>query len=230
MTKTRIGISGYSERLCGKVDCFEVDAQDPVLGSRSFRKKVLGSSTEIVLRFGQAFFNHNDPLVLKEKFEAVLETVPLVEPVGGLMSLPPKFWDRMTIRDHLAPWAQLWRSRFEIPLWIDPPAESPTRAPELASDSRIAWAGDPLWEPQVKRKAAFWKIHGWHDTRWVRKYSQESLLDLAREVGRHRPSFVIFGHSQREAQCLEFLNLIRAHPPGPSARAPARGKILTACE
>ena len=58
---------------------------------------------------------------------------------------------------------------------------------------------DPLWQ-RLERPAPYWKIHGWHPERWVRRYSVEQLSELAAQASRFDPDFLVLAHSGRSEQ------------------------------
>jgi hypothetical protein len=114
------------------------------------------------------------------------------------LKLPPSFFDTDTLEDTIAPFIERWQKQSSLKIWVDLPANLPSTL-----EMQDIFGVDPFWhKPQSNR---YWRVHGWHDTRWVRRYSDETLKTLAKNCVRHKPEVVVFAHSQRFAQSLEFL-------------------------
>ena len=58
-------------------------------------------------------------------------------------------------------------------------------------------------------RGAYWKIHGWHPDRWIRRYGQEALARLALWMRKTQATHVCFAHSQRVEQLQEFRALLQ---------------------
>ena len=99
-----------------------------------------------------------------------------------------------------------------IELFLDYPK---TERDEICLDPRRKDLGrvwDPFWDlqvPSVWGATLMAKIHGWHDARWVRRYSaaqiQECMAKVHDEVQiRGKKVELLLAHSQRREQLEEF--------------------------
>jgi len=61
----------------------------------------------------------------------------------------------------------------------------------------------PRTLPQREAHSKYWKIHGWHPTRWIRRYSREALQELWQLSVHAQATHVCLAHSQRVAQLTE---------------------------
>jgi hypothetical protein len=57
--------------------------------------------------------------------------------------------------------------------------------------------------PGEARPGLYWKIHGWHPARWIRRYSEEALKELWYLARDSQATHVCLAHSQRVAQLGE---------------------------
>jgi hypothetical protein len=196
----QLGVTGFHEELLGEVDLFEIDTFDPILKTAhgTSRLRSVGSKNGMIhLSANHYYFKSDSPLSLDERLQKLIEMSESVDAQGCILKLNASFFESQTLEEGIGPFETLWKSQTKIPLWIDLPQEFP-RALKLEPH----FSTDPLWHQ--RRETPYWRIHGWHDTRWVRKYSDETLKSLAKECVRFKPSFLVFAHSQRIMQVLEF--------------------------
>lgn len=64
------------------------------------------------------------------------------------------------------------------------------------------FVADPLWQ-KLQAGSLYWKVHGWHRERWVRRYSTQEFSDLAKQVELFSPEWLVLGHSGRLEQFAE---------------------------
>jgi hypothetical protein len=186
----KIGISGYEKTLDGKVDFFELDFQE---NHFSFVQ-----SSEIMVTLNQFFYRNS--ISLSEKIDLIKSRVPISKVIGFSIRLIPSFFEKQKLEDQVFPLLEEIKSEFSTPAWIDLNQNVPN---QLKIDQRFST--DPLWKQPVQ--GGLWKIHGWHEARWVRRYSTKDLLRLKKLAHQYEPSFVTFAHSQRATQVDEFLKL-----------------------
>jgi hypothetical protein len=121
-------------------------------------------------------------------------------------------------------WAEALEARAVV--WILPPVfEMKGDLPALRAASEAALGGrcpvfwdarfrleggvhDPLaprgWPQGARaRDGRYWRIHGWHETRWVRRYAESQLLEALTSARRAGVGFLTLAHSQRAEQLVE---------------------------
>lgn len=76
--------------------------------------------------------------------------------------------------------------------------------PRLEKDFCVC---DPLWFKE-KPWGRYWKVHGWRESWWVRRYSSAQLKQIANAVGEFEPKFLVMGHSHRIEQLRELRALL----------------------
>ena len=188
----KIGVLGFEPTLDGKVDFFEIDFSsdgfDPVKKSK------------VLINLNQYFYRHPNPIPIDERIEMIESKVRLPQTLGFSIKLTPRFFETHEIEREVLPLKKRLENSLSLPVFIDLPKNSPH-----LSKSHSSFSIDPLW---VKpSRGGYWKVHGWHDTRWVRKYSQEELSKLSKLTQRYEPQLLTFAHSQRREQFFEFLSL-----------------------
>lgn len=184
-----IGVSGYHELLIGKVDFFEVDSADPLPeASRHY---------EIKLSANQYYYRTGSAVPLQDRVQLLKELCERMKATTVALKLTPQFFNLYTVKDTLSPFQTEWKRHSAIPLLIDLPAALPRRL-----GPALNFIFDPLWHRS--KNSPHWKIHGWSEERWVRRYCASDLTALAKSCVRHRPQTLLFAHSQRVEQVLEF--------------------------
>lgn len=194
----KIGVTGFHKELIGKVNFFELDTIDPALNAASKLAKTFDFA--IHMNANHFYFKPDSPTPL---YDRVLSLVEMNENSGSeacILKLNPKFFEAHRLTEVVAPFKKIWDTHTKIKLWVDLPKALP---PSLRSS--LSFASDPFWHSRKKTK--YWRIHGWHDQRWVRRYSEEHLKSLAKDCAKFKPDFLVFAHSQRTIQVLEFLKI-----------------------
>ena len=189
-----IGVSGYHEALRRKVDFFEVET--------SFESSSAKLSCSLHLTANHYFYRMKSEIPLKERVELLKEAHDRILPEQVSLKLTPSFFNLNTLESSIYPFQALWRKLSPTPLLIDLPSVIPRHlntSPLLVTD--------PLWH--CFKKSSHWKVHGWNDSRWVRRYPESDLQRLAKASIKQKPKTLVFGHSQRAEQVLEFLKILR---------------------
>jgi hypothetical protein len=137
------------------------------------------------------FLSAPEPDELRERQELLQARAARLKAQACVLTLTSSFLDRSDASRRVSELLNAWRG---CPLFFD---VSQNRAPswippELAVE-------DPFWFSRRPR-GRYWKIHGWHTERWVRRYAEKELSMLATKIGRYQPKFVVLGHSQRVQQ------------------------------
>jgi hypothetical protein len=65
----------------------------------------------------------------------------------------------------------------------------------------------PRTLPQRDAHLKYWKIHGWHPARWIRRYSTEALQELWQLSVHTQATHVCLAHSQRVTQFKELKDI-----------------------
>lgn len=101
-----------------------------------------------------------------------------------------------------------WSPPAGVRLWFDSErVEKPATAQRSATKAEAVV--DPLWHsPARLATARIYKVHGWHPTRWIRYYGALQLTQLARRCQRNAPEVVLFGHSMRNEEAINFRELL----------------------
>lgn len=198
---TAIGLSGWAPELLGRVDAFEIDALDPVFESARTRRRLASLATrdraQILISASRFFLLGEDSAEREEKRSLLREICESTNAVACSMKLPPGFSRQEEMATRLGEFIRGWQ-RFGdgLPLRIDPGKSAYQPA------NSILTAEDPLWGNPLG--SDYWRVHGWHESRWVRLYGAEDLeriLSLSRKL---RPRWIIFAHSQRRLQAPAF--------------------------
>jgi hypothetical protein len=195
----KVGITGYHSDLEWIVDFFEVDAQDLDSQSTVHRRKV-----PAILSANHFFFTHSDPEVFRDRIELLAGSAEKIRARFCLLKLPPRFFERYRMDEVLGRFKEEWKCHTDLEFVVDLPQESP-RSIMNRLPNHHKWSIDPLW--RTPRKSKCWKVHGWHDARWIRMYADSDLIRLAKCFQKLKPEFLIFGHSQRVVQIKQFLDL-----------------------
>jgi hypothetical protein len=199
-----IGIKGIPEGPTPEVDFFELDALDPRLETvhsrRTLRRKI-GTSRKIILVGGHYFLRAEDPSEARERCQLFAERASEVESPVCLVTLSDAALSSPGLRDRLEGMTESFRS-VGLPM--------PLIDSDGAGDSGAHLGGypvvyDPAWAPvRGAPPSSYWRIHGWHATRWIRLYPESFFERLARSAARHHPERISFGHSMRALQAAEF--------------------------
>jgi hypothetical protein len=103
-----------------------------------------------------------------------------------------------------------------LELWIDPGKDAKKidtkllRSQSVTQPRAIRWVGDPLWHPKsLWKDCSIYKLHGWHESRWVRYYGSQQLKLLMELCRKHKPEVLLLGHSKREEE-IEALQALAA--------------------
>ncbi len=146
-----------------------------------------------------------------------------------LRELKQDCWEELSERiEQLAPPAVVWSLPPQYPLWgnIDDlysNIRDMTLNPEIhfldaPFPLRASWQNSPaaVYDPfapqsmklnQKPKHSLYWRIHGWHTERWIRRYAPAQLDELSSLINRFSPRFVSFAHSQRVNQLNELLKV-----------------------
>lgn len=153
-------------------------------------------SPELVLRFNHWTLAAQDLPEHHERVAVLLEAVRSCNATTASLSVPNSLQTNAELPSRIRSLTER-ASAQGTDLYFDFGRSGP---PKWAEPERCV--ADPLWF-QDRPWSDFWKIHGWHLERWVRRYSPGDLDRLVRLAGRYFPKFVILGHSQRCAQWEE---------------------------
>jgi hypothetical protein len=195
----KVGITGYHSDLDGVADFFEIDAHDLDSQTLVHRRKAPS-----VLSANHFFFTHSDSEIFRDRIELLATRAEKIRSHFCLLKLPPRFFERNRLEDVLGSFQTVWKNHSDLDVVVDLPQESPRGILNRLED-RQEWSTDPLW--QNPRKTKCWKVHGWHDARWIRLYAESDLVRLAKHSKKLKPEYLIFGHSQRVVQIKQFLDL-----------------------
>jgi hypothetical protein len=67
-----------------------------------------------------------------------------------------------------------------------------------ASPLLSGFVPDPAWDSPFRASAvSYWKLHGWHPDRWIRRYGEAQLAAVAERIRKARPRHVCLAHSGR---------------------------------
>lgn len=184
MINTLWGVSSLPVHRTSSAPLVEVDSwfvpENPPVGG-------------FVLRFSHWYLSALEVTEHEERIDNLIDQLQASPARAGLLSLTAKVLEApctpKRIRDLTVRCRDLRRPFFfdpgqlGCPAWMDPKT--------CVFDPM--WFGDPPWSP-------YWKIHGWHPERWVRRYSESQLLKLIVQAKRHAPQFVMLAHPQRLEQ------------------------------
>jgi hypothetical protein len=200
-TSLKIGIAGFHRELVGTVHFFEIDSHDPLLESKRSVNRLRTESRELYelnISANHYYFRKNSPLTLEDRALQLLELCENLNAKECVLKLTPSFFDLYTIEESIDRFHQIWCTETKKNLLVDLPAYFPKSL--LVRSNYIL---DPCWHKITQ--GGYWRIHGWHDARWVRRYSEDALSKLAKNCLRFKPMALVFAHSQRVSQVQEFL-------------------------
>ncbi len=183
---------GYQRTLDGKIDIFEME-----LSNERFLEV---KESKVLVSLNQFYYRRPQLISISERIEIIESKLTNVNVIGFLIKLTPKFFETQTLADEIVPLQAALVKKFHLPVYVDMPQIAPSNK---GNDDCLSL--DPLWTRP--NRGGLWKIHGWHPTRWVRRYSKAELNRLNRLARRYHPDFIIFGHSQREQQIKEFIEI-----------------------
>jgi hypothetical protein len=195
--ETRIGIVGFDEALVGQVDFFEIDVKDVVLQEPVITRP---RAFDVFVSANYFYFRRESPSPLLDRVNTLIEKCNAAQAQACVLKLNPSFFEAQTLDEVIRPFEKLWQKQCTLPLRIDLPAEFPQALSLLPN-----FITDPIWA--VPKKTHHWKLHGWSEARWTRRYSEDALRKLAVDCIKFKPKTLTFGHSQRVAQVHEFLRM-----------------------
>ena len=206
---TQIGVKGVPETgWIDQIDFFELDALDPRLVSSFGRKKIEGRllpHQKITLSFGHFFLRGSDSTDRRERARLALEKFQQHGAQSSSILVPPSLQSSPELYESL----KYFRDEFKNQK-LPPPRVDTSCGKELPLER----VGDPVWgNTKDEYLTKEWRIHGHHATRWVRLYSKEALVDLSQKTKLHLPERIIFAHSQRFLQAVEFSALLNKNLP-----------------
>jgi len=139
---------------------------------------------KIMLRFG--WFSEE---ILEESIEGLREWVECANATGILLaSRPPRGASVGFVADPADA-----RLRLERGLGCEILLDRTAAAPLLPG-----FIPDPAWDsPFRASRASYWKLHGWHPDRWVRRYGEAQLAAVSEKILKARPNHVCLAHSGR---------------------------------
>lgn len=176
------------------------------LNSRE-RKQVSRHLTEThhrtILSAGAGFFPADPaaeekglPIAILERLELASEMAQFFATDTLLLRVPTRFENHPTVFRELS--AYLPKN---LGLALDPGS-----AHFRIDTPRASWVADPLWHPpSFLRKKSIFKVHGWHESRWIRYYGPLQLEKLRTVCKKMKPGILLFGHSKREEEAATFL-------------------------
>lgn len=189
-----LGIYGFHASLDGKIDLFEID-----LFNEDLRKP---RKSRVIVSLSQYFYRSPNKIPFEERLEIIESLLEdKVHLFGFSIKLTPKFFETQKLETQVLPLKRALQKKYKRPVYLDLPQFLPSRLNEKSKISLNA-SLDPMWEKPAKAK--YWKVHGWHDTRWVRRYSQSDLTRLGKAYIKIKPEVLIFAHSLRVGQVLNF--------------------------
>jgi hypothetical protein len=199
-SRLHFGVTGFHEELVGKIDFFEMDSFDPALKSLFFRSNLsLSAPAEfgVHISANHYYFRPESPIPLYDRVQALIEICESANAKACVLKLTPSFFETQNLESVIIPFQIIWNARTQINLWVDLPNLLPT-----SLSTNLFLATDPFCHK--KKTTGYWRIHGWAESRWVRRYGEETLKTLAKDCVRFKPMFLVFAHSQRVNQILEF--------------------------
>ena len=202
--KTKLGIYGFYPKLIGKIDFFEVSLPLPLLTIKKIRERQRSTTKPFSIHFlaNHFYYQKNLKYTLREKIELLLEHCENTQANLCTLKITPRAFLETALEEDLSVLLQLWKKNTSLTLNIELPAELP-RVLAIKKHDVI----DPFWHSRLIKKADQWKIHGWHESRWIRMYSEEQLLWLLKKSKKEKPTSILFAHSQRETQISQFIKL-----------------------
>lgn len=150
-----------------------------------------------------------------ERVSLLLEHCERSRAAACVISVPPSLHSREGAPATLARLVARFKRDGSCPVYFDFGRAGPPRW----ADPALA-VTDPLWPLEQPSACGsgpelfgrYWKIHGWHPDRWVRRYASEQLGRLIELARAHQPEFVILAHSSRVEQWRELASLLRLRP------------------
>jgi hypothetical protein len=195
----KVGITGYHADLEGVADFFEIDAHD--LDSQSI---VARRNLSTVISANHFFFIHEDPEVFQDRIELLAGRSEKISARFCLLKLPPRFFEKYDLDETFGRFLSVWKRHSAKQVMLDLPQEIPRGFLERWKGDSV-FSLDPLWHKP--HSGMCWKVHGWHDARWIRMYAESDLVRLKKNAAKFLPEYLIFGHSQRMVQIKQFLEL-----------------------
>lgn len=157
---------------------------------------------EVVLGLPFCYLNR-DPDSTPERVEQIREAIECFPTRALLLRMHARDWENSLLAHQTL---RLLSRSLKTELWAD--FGRSTLLDE--GNSHLKIVTDPFWHPDKKTDhAPLYKIHGWHLARWIRLYGREQLESLCRLCLRTRPEIVLFAHSMRNEESLEFNELFR---------------------
>jgi hypothetical protein len=204
-------------------DFLEVDATEPLLQRKPpLRARAIIGKRPVFLAIGKSLFAKPrdaplEPEVLLERLQILTETAARWSVKGIILKSVPTL-------SELAEWASAQKSRApELALYFDPGEAALEAKSSLEIPAHWSVVADPLLSPAQKPQipqvlkgeslAPYFRIHGYHPERWVRRYSEAQLRGLLRwaaATARHSSEgvWICLAHSQRFSQCVELKTLL----------------------
>ncbi len=188
-TEPLVGISETTEDVPAEIDLLEIDPQKT---GRDFK----GPTPRITISASFWFLGGEDRPERDERASILEGHCLRFSAAACVLKLTASLLADDAGAERVLSLQYRWRLARDCPLYLDPGRDGPP-----------AWAipencvSDPLWF-EGKVWSDYWKIHGWHRERWVRRYSESAIASLAAQASERRPRFLVLGHSQRETQCL----------------------------
>jgi hypothetical protein len=207
-----IGISGLSPEEYSKVDCLpgvsEIELASYLTWTSRERKaltQALRNGHRLVGACSSAWlFSHSlDSGLVVEKFSILRELKESLELRGVLVRLQARHL-------HSDVSSQLPGDLDFRVHWDFPQSARESAAQWKLSRHSLVW--DPLWDSasdfagKVCKENWIAKVHGWHPSRWIRRYGAEQIADCVRSLSTHcsGSGLLLIAHSQRREQWQDF--------------------------
>jgi hypothetical protein len=178
-----------SEAIAKGIDFIEVSYFDLVQG---MKPPPLGQKLSVSASIWHLV--SQDWAEAEERFEILNEVCTHWSAAACVLRLTLPFLAQPESEEQVFEFYKRWQRQLACPLYF-----------ECGRDGPPAWldpsycVSDPLWF-QGQAWSSYWKIHGWHEERWVRQYAQSELVHLATLAKEYRPRYVVLAHSQRSQQ------------------------------
>ena len=183
--RIRVGVAHRAGDPVEKGSVLEIDPSD---ASRKI--------SAAVVRFSHFYLSATDDAEHEERLEILFETCRRVGVSAATVSVPSALHAMPYLKMRMR--ALLSRANAEnLAFFFD----FGKNVRPMAID-REHCVSDPLWF-RGEAWSVYWRIHGWHPERWVRRYPAEDLDFLAKLARKTPPEFIILAHSERRAQWKE---------------------------
>lgn len=166
----------------------------PLVEVSEDRVAELRRNQQFILKLSFWYLGARELAENQERESLLIEACQSLRPRAFTMSIPPSFVEKSSTIDRVHSIMERMKLAHLGPLYFDFGKLSPPTWVEP-----LLCVGDPLWD-RNSVTGEMWKIHGWHPSRWVRRYSVEELARLKKLAMRHQPKYVILAHSQRLEQ------------------------------